>query len=222
MIQYVISVLVIGWLFFELKYNKSKIETAKQLYFHSWKSIALAVPSIVFLISSVVLLQEYTPNWMDWGWTKLFSNNSTNVITAPTQVIKVAPTVVGIDFRYVGIIGFWVVLGVLLPSFAKIEEKLFRHKVHSWKKVIIRSFVFGFVHMVMGISIFIALVLSVVGLFFHLRYKSTYTHYVNNGYDESQSEKLALVSASSYHAVYNFIIVTLLTISYIVVFYYEQ
>lgn len=221
MIQYIVGILVILLLFWELKKNNKKIEVAKMLYLHSWKNVGLAILSIMFVGTTSILLHDYVPNWMNWGWTSLFSDSPTNIVTTPIKVIEESPLILGIDLRYVGIIGFWLLLVVLLPSFALIEETLFRYEVHDWKTIIIRSFVFGFLHMIMGISIFIALILSIVGFFFHLRYKSTYNYYIKLGMNEMDSNDIALESTASYHVIYNFIIVTLLTVIYMMTFYYD-
>jgi hypothetical protein len=201
--SYFFTIFILATLVLELFQNKEKISNFKKYYFNSIKDWLLAI--FCFLFISITAFSTYNdvPEFLRWGWTSLIYEDSSNIIFSPSDTIKELPIVYGIDFRIIGIIAFGLLLTFLVPSLAYYEERMFRMGVTDWKGMIINSLKFGFVHMIVGISIYIALLLSVIGFIYHLRYKYSY---------ETKDGEKALTNSTAVHACYNFIVVIVMTL----------
>lgn len=77
--------------------------------------------------------------------------------------------------KYFGII-FILLLMVNVPNFAGMEESWFRQGTLTWGDAILRSFLFGMVHCLVGVPIAAGLAISINGLwlsFWYLQYGNT-------------------------------------------------
>lgn len=74
-------------------------------------------------------------------------------------------SLMGTNIKYVGVV-ICLLLLTGLPRWAAMEESWFRQGTVDWWDGIIRSLAFGFAHMLVGVSVVVALAISVVGLFF--------------------------------------------------------
>lgn len=75
----------------------------------------------------------------------------------------------GTDIKFVGILMCLIIL-TALPTWARIEEEWFRLGTVGWLDGLIRSLIFGFVHMLVGVPICAAIGLTAVGLFYTQMY----------------------------------------------------
>lgn len=92
------------------------------------------------------------------------------------------------------------ILMFAVPSLAQYEEEAYRQGTRDWKHGFLRSIRFGLIHLIMMIPIGAAFALSISGLWFT-------HHYFKGGVQRS----------TTYHAVYNSIIVGLLFVSLFII-----
>jgi hypothetical protein len=90
---------------------------------------------------------------------------------------------------------------------AKSEEETFRSLVFGTKKRIIASIKFGLVHMIVGVPLIVALVLALVGYIFSIFYVKSFNKAVM--IDPYTADKVAILSSTSVHTKYNFLVITL-------------
>ena len=156
----------------------------------------LGVMTTVITLTSVGL-----PKFMTWSWISMLGDGSAD---APSGNILAAPFKSG---SVIIICIFWLLLTLALPYLAKGEEKVFRSLVFSTKKRIITSIKFGLIHMVVGVPLFIALILAVVGYIFSIFYVKAFYKAVK--VDAKTADEVAINVSTSVHAKYNFLIVTI-------------
>jgi hypothetical protein len=101
--------------------------------------------------------------------------------------------------------GFWLLLSLALPYLAKGEEQTFRGLIFGTKKRIITSIKFGLVHMIVGVPLFIALILAVVGYIFSIFYVKAFNKAAK--VDPYTANEVAINVSTSVHAKYNFLII---------------
>jgi hypothetical protein len=123
---------------------------------------------------------------------------------APSGNIMAAPFRSG-SVIIIGI--FWLLLTLALPYLAKGEEQAFRSLVFSTKNRIITSIKFGLVHMVVGVPLFIALILAVVGYIFSIFYVKAFNKAAK--INPRSADEVAVNVSTSVHAKYNFLIITI-------------
>lgn len=90
---------------------------------------------------------------LNWSWAKLLGSEGGNVNLIGFQYLWFAPI-------------FALLLIAALPLLAKAEEDIFREGTRDWGNAVLRSVLFGLVHVVAGIPIGAALALSIAGLWF--------------------------------------------------------
>lgn len=140
-------------------------------------------PIIVLTIAAGVVLN--TVVGLKWGWTSfLHSDGSTSNINM-------------IGFSYLWYVPVFATLIILaMPHLTMLEEVTFRHGSKGFKSIMIRSLIFGLVHMIAGISLGFALALTIPGLWFSYQYK-----------------KGGIERSAAYHLVWNYAIVLVLLIT---------
>lgn len=111
----------------------------------------------IFIIVPVVYYFSNKIPFFSWHLGKLFKTESKNLGIIPLSV------------KGWGIL-FSIVFLAALPHLARFEEELFRKGTSSIPEAIVRSILFGFVHMLMGVNGSAAAALSVVGLWLSYRY----------------------------------------------------
>jgi len=203
MIFNIISTLVIGSaLYSSYKDFRKDSSLLKMAYFtrpldYLWSFLMmLGVMTTVITLTSVGL-----PKFMTWSWISMLGDGSAD---APSGNILAAPFKSG---SVIIISIFWLLLALALPYLAKGEEKVFRSLVFSTKKRIITSIKFGLIHMVVGVPLFIALILAVVGYIFSIFYVKAFKKAAK--VDPYTADEVALNVSTSVHAKYNFLIVTI-------------
>jgi hypothetical protein len=159
---------------------------------------------MIFVVILIAILSVTIP-FLQFGWMNLFVSGGGNLISAPVS----AGSQSSITFvRFLPPL-FFLTLIVVLPFFARYEEKLFRYGYEEWKGIIIQSIKFGLVHLVMGVSLATALAIIFAGLFFGYKYKKAFDkNVVTKDLDEAREE--ALLMSTTYHTLYNTVIAIIL------------
>ncbi len=155
---------------------------------------------IAIIVGVIFFYNLDLPRFMTWSWFSIFSGDSNDVGNVITQPFNSGSIPL--------ILSFWVILCIALPYLAKIEEEIFRSNILTLKKRVLYSLYFGFAHMVMGVSITVSLVLSVVGFIYSIFYIKEYNRIIKS--DPDNANTVATLASSSIHTKYNFILVTLL------------
>jgi hypothetical protein len=156
---------------------------------------------VMFVFVTVGILASVgLPKFMTWSWISMLGDGA----DAPSGNIMAAPFKSG---SVLVITGFLFLLSLALPYLAKGEEQAFRSLVFGTKKRIITSIKFGLVHMIVGVPLFIALILAVVGYIFSIFYVKAFNKAAK--VDPYSADKVAILASTSVHAKYNFLIITL-------------
>ncbi len=157
-------------------------------YWHFYRKITVAVVAqsigVVFVVTLVAGILYGTMPFLDRSWIYVLQpkyhvvkTQQVNPAGLATTVYRKEPTnsqaanVVTLPFKYgpIGIV-FGVFLLMALPLFAFEEEMMFRNGTKDWKQGAKRSLVFGLVHCIVGVPIFVGLAIGVGGMWFTLQY----------------------------------------------------
>ncbi len=159
-----------------------------QKHWHFYRKITVSIVAqsigAIFVVLIVAGLLYRTMPFLDRSWIYVLQpkyhvvkTQQVTVAGHATTVYRKEPTksqaqnVITLPFKY-GFVGitFGVVLLMALPLFAYEEEMMFRVGTHNWKQGCRRSLVFGLMHCIVGVPIFVGLALGVGGLWFTLQY----------------------------------------------------
>ena len=153
-----------------------------------WLWSFLLVISVFISVGTIISLDP--PLWLKFSWISFISDGqSQNLVTSPMTSGYVPLVII-----------FWVLMVFSLPYLAKMEEIMFREGVIDLGDRIKKSIIFGMIHMVMGIPLFVAMLLCITGFIFSIRYCKVYG--VLGGEE-------ALLASTSLHMKYNFILITI-------------
>jgi len=153
-----------------------------------WVWALLLVISV--LVSVGVIISLNPPSWLKFSWISFISGgHAQNLVTSPMTSGYVPLVIL-----------FWVLMAFSLPYLAKMEEIMFREGVIDLGARIKKSIIFGMVHMVMGIPLFVAMLLCIAGFIFSIRYCKVY---------RVLGSEEALLASTSLHMKYNFILITI-------------
>jgi len=203
MIFNIIAALVIGSaLYSSYKDFRKDSSLLKMSYFTRPLDYLWSFLMVIGVMTTVVTLASIgLPKFMTWSWISMLGDGSAD---APSGNIIAAPFRSG-SVIIIGI--FWLLLTLALPYLAKGEEQAFRSLVFSTKNRIITSIKFGLVHMVVGVPLFIALILAVVGYIFSIFYVKAFNKAAK--INPRSADEVAVNVSTSVHAKYNFLIITI-------------
>jgi hypothetical protein len=198
----IIATLVIGSaLYNSYKDFRKDSSVLKMAYVKNKIDYLWAFLLVMFVFVTVgVLASIGLPKFMTWSWISMLGSGA----DAPSGNIMAAPFKSG---SVLVITGFWFLLTLALPYLAKSEEETFRSLIFGTKKRIITSIKFGLVHMIVGVPLFIALILAIVGYIFSIFYVRAFNKAAK--VDPYSANKVAILASTSVHAKYNFLIITL-------------
>ena len=198
----IIATLVIGSaLYNSYKDFRKDSSVLKMAYVKNKIDYLWAFLLVMFVFITVGILASVgLPKFMTWSWISMLGDGA----DAPSGNIMAAPFKSG---SVLVITGFLFLLSLALPYLAKGEEQAFRSLVFGTKKRIITSIKFGLVHMIVGVPLFIALILAVVGYIFSIFYVKAFNKAAK--VDPYSADKVAILASTSVHAKYNFLIITL-------------
>jgi membrane protease YdiL (CAAX protease family) len=161
------------------------------------------------------IIYVYAPDFLKWGWGNLIFGNTANLALQPIDTAYQASQKVNelqgnsFDYGWLFLFPVWLLLILVLPFWAEIEENIFRKGVHSWKKIATNSINFGLIHLTMGIPICWALTLALPGFLFACRYKYVYHRHLKKFHDEKKAQEAGVEASTTDHAIYNAILITL-------------
>ncbi len=207
-VKVLLALLAVATIVFELYKNWDNLGFIIKI----WKRFRLMMffecfGMLVFVVVGFLLLNSYIPI-LSWGWSNLIYSGGGNILLSPViDSVKDGEVV----FTAIGTI-FLVALLFGLPFMAHYEEVAFRSYSSSrdWLYVIIQSLKFGFIHLLVGVPISIGLLLSVVGLFYALKYINAYIKATDQGLGPEDSNEEALLNCTAYHTMYNSILILVL------------
>lgn len=227
----VFSVGIVGLLIFELWSHRTKLQFVWQIYFKSGiLTYVRAVGILVITLSTYGLVDAIAPPFLRWGWANLIFGQPGNILFQPFTLFEPQATLspllasltawlpvgaiagvnaLSINWQTAFILGFWLLLVLLLPFWAQLEERIFRRGAQSWRKILIRSVQFGLLHLLAGIPILAGFVLIVPGFLFACRYKYVYDRQFRRTQDVVLAMEAGVHASTADHAVYNAILVTL-------------
>lgn len=203
MIFNIIATLVIGSaLYSSYKDFRKDSSLLKMAYFTRPMDYLWSFLMVIGVMTTVVTLASVgLPKFMTWSWISMLSSDGTD---AQSGNIMAAPFKSG-SVIIIGI--FWLLLTLALPYLAKGEEQTFRGLIFGTKRRIITSIKFGLVHMIVGVPLFIALILAVVGYIFSIFYVKAFDKAAK--VDPYTANDVAINVSTSVHAKYNFLIITI-------------
>jgi len=198
----IIATLVIGSaLYNSYKDFRKDSSVLKMAYVKNKIDYLWAFLLVMFVFVTIGALASIgLPKFMTWSWISMLGSGA----DAPSGNIMAAPFKSG---SVLVITGFWFLLTLALPYLAKGEEEAFRSLVFGTKKRIITSIKFGLVHMIVGVPLFVALILSVAGYIFSIFYVRAFNKAAK--VDPYSADKVAILASTSVHAKYNFLIITI-------------
>lgn len=224
-----------GYVFYTVAkslFTETSLQFTKKIVSKFTISMFLKILATLVLVTITAFFLNQLPI-LEWGWTKLIYNNTSNITLAPLQNKNL-----GSNIGNIISIVFLLMLLVVIPKFAYYEEEIFRTNAITIKKIMLRSLGFGLIHCIMGVSIGIGLALSIGGLLFASVYRKVYlqelskyhilTHdtiefTVENemyfSYHDNIMEKIdevnqnALIHSTSYHTMWNWILISIAIIA---------
>lgn len=166
---------------------------------------------ILLLVTALIAigLIKFFP-LLGWGWGRLIFGTTANIIVAP---ILSSATSSSLLMKVPGFIAMFLLLSAM-PFFVWVEEIDFRKGHIEWKPICIQSIKFGLIHLIMGIPIGMGLALSIPGFVFACKYRKAYLSL--EGLTEHEREDHAVMASTAYHAVYNCVIILLLSLLFFI------
>ena len=190
-----------------LKLERNNMNFIQQI----WRRFrrAMLLQCLLALASTSVLayvLITYVPG-TSFSWTGLLLNDGGNIFTAP--LIDASSN----EYVAIRLLALLLILAFLLilPFLAKFEEEIFRKGHSDWKSISWESTKFGLVHCLVGVPIGFGIALIVTGFFYGYHYKRALEKNMESfGYLRAEEE--AVMVSTTYHTMYNSIIVTVLLV----------
>lgn len=214
----IISYLLMAWVFFNsyLLWKKNP-QLIKRVYTQNLKDYLWSFIMVICVLSFIVVISTIgIPNFLKFSWPSLLDSGGSNLIVSPmtsSSGLFNTPHWITITCSLV----IYLVLSLCLPYLAKSEEDIFRSCAFSKKERFINSLKFGFVHMIVGVPIYVAMILCVIGWIFSQKYVNTFKK--NYDFDEPErfenANETAVMSATSLHAKYNLWILTIAILSFL-------
>lgn len=157
------------------------------------KAILSAALVVVAVLGLGIALFLYGGPVLQFSWLKLLAATPQEAAGAGQNLL-----VAGLRIPFF----VWVFLALLMlnvPRLALNEEYLFREGVHGRVKVGLYSVMFGLAHCLVGVPVSIGLALTIAGLWFAYQYRLG-----------------GVERAAAYHAIHNWIILTLFAVAILV------
>jgi len=157
------------------------------------------------------VLSDYLP-WTNWGWWHLLGGIGNPAIGE----IDLGSSPTGLAVSAALAVTFPLVFGVAAIREARAEEVSFRkgNQRLSRRRRLIRAFMFGMVHIIIGIPIYACCALMVPGLWLDYVYQRGYEQEVaKNSSEDVRAEEAGVNAASAQHAFYNLLIIVIVEIA---------
>ena len=159
---------------------------------------------LLTIATAVALLQ--VPG-LKYGWLNLFFVGGGNMLIKPIMEISGSTS---ISIRLM-VPAFFLALAFIFPFSARYEERSFRKGYDEWAPIIKQSIKFGLAHCLVGVPLAVGIALIIPGFFYGYKYKRAFDRNVETmGYSRAEDE--AVVISTTYHTMYNMIVVTFLLV----------
>lgn len=222
--------------------------TIRNSYGFFWQHTALVVKQFrwrmyfelmglfVHVIPIGIILWATIP-FMKWGWLSLFYEHGGNMGIRPLTDLGQSESRI---LASVGIVGI-IVLALVMPHLTFFEERAFRKGHYTWRSIIRQSIKFGFVHMIVGVPLFGAIMISCVGFYFATVYRKIYREtkriltiqpnfkfeypVASEESEEDEDSKdapeeiaqgIAILESTAYHTMWNWILLSIAVILLII------
>lgn len=167
----------------------------KRFRFWMFLQILGIIALIYFTYAALITITPY----FGYGWLNLIAKDGGNILITPIfsafnstmYIVRCFPSV------------FFFAFLLSLPFMARLEENIFRRGIHTWGKIIWRSVVFGFMHLIIGIPVGVGIVLIIPGFFFACVYRKTYLKLVSQNIAQKNARNEAVLESTSYHTMMN-------------------
>ena len=160
---------------------------------------------VLFVLTIVIAVLLWQVPGLHYGWLNLFSSNGGNMLIQPVQEGSKSTN----ELVRLSVPLFFIALAVGLPFLAKSEEEGFRKGVIEWGDITKKSIKFGLIHCLVGVPLAAGIALILSGLFYGLKYKRAFDVNVKvMGYRQAEEE--AVMVSTTYHTMYNTIVVAIL------------
>lgn len=189
----------------------------KRVYFTKLKDYFLSSLMMISVLFTVIgILSIGIPDFLKFSWLNLLGGKGTNLIISPVSSAGSGhPGIITILASFI----FYVALCICLPYLAKAEEEMFREGKISTSQRIKSSIVFGFIHMIVGVPLFVAIILCVLGWIFSERYINSFMKNLNT-HSEKTANEVAIFDATSLHAKYNFLVLTIVYVFTVIIYFF--
>lgn len=169
---------------------------------------------VIAIIAFAITASEYIP-FLGWGWTNIFFKGGGNILLAPVIEIQnstpvTATAIHTISMKQCLVLAFLLLFILAAPFLTKSEEDSFRKGHWRWQEISKKSVIFGLIHLTVGIPLSSAFALIGAGFFLGWKYRRAYIKLTKQGMDWWQAEEEAVLVSTTYHTVYNTLIVALL------------
>ncbi|MGF1515915.1 MAG: tetratricopeptide repeat protein [Elainellaceae cyanobacterium] len=232
------SIGIIALMVADLWRQRQRLGLIRTVYFRCGLLTYLrAAGTIAITIAAFLSAYQVFPPFMRWGWSSLIFGQPSNIIFQPFNLFSggvagltyagaIAEHLVGqvipwagllskvaiataIPWAALSITGFWLLLLLGIPFWARLEEHIFRRGANTWKKIAVRSTQFGLVHLLAGIPLLGGVVLILPGFLFACRYKYVCDRHFRRHQNLEQAQEAGVAASTADHAVYNAILVSL-------------
>lgn len=241
-LPWVMSALIVSFVVLDLWKNRSRLGFVWKTYFRSGVlAYVRALGILVATLSTYLLAESVAPPFLQWGWANLVFGQPGNILFQPFNLLQmispalhsgaiaplwatVLPLAIALnsvvqtewamlDWADLLILGFWLLLVLGIPFWARLEERIFRRGANTWRQIAVRSTQFGLAHLVAGIPILAGFVLIVPGFLFACRYKYVHDRHLRRNDNFFQAQEAGVAASTADHAIYNAILVTLLVVT---------
>ncbi len=202
----VVTFLVLGFVGFRLfgGLRATRTGPGRTLVARVWRNIGWRhiwpVPLLLAVVIAVATALVMIPG-LSWGWWSALGGEGNPVFASSESTI-------GTFWEWLIPLAFMALLFPALPLFAYAEERMFRGGAEHWSagRRVLKTIQFGLIHALIGIPIGAAIALSIGGAYFMWVYLRRFqTVATRDG---------ALIESATAHAVYNGLIVIMLTIAF--------
>jgi hypothetical protein len=158
----------------------------------------------VLTVALAMAAYEHAPAVLRWGWFSLLGTGGGSAVTQPLVRTgshlgigsAIATTLVYLAFV------------LAMPFIAQREEQIFRAGRDRWPDICLRSVLFGLSHLIVGIPIIVALVLSVPGFLLAARYRYVFFRSIESGMSRDAAIDAGVRSSTQDHSLYNVFLIT--------------
>lgn len=219
-LKVVLQIVALGIFFWQIWDTIPDLRKRRGFIKDVWSRVTpRVVLETIAMLGVVVALAVAGWHWapfLQHGWLGWATGSEGNALFSPIAHMSFSQYW---GLRVLGALCFGAIL-LMLPFWAEVEEKIFRAHRLEWNRIVKASIVFGLVHLIVGVPLIAAPILSVVGLFYGFVYRrawyqawkrslrlcDNYEDALRYCWDE------ALITSTAYHTLYNSILIGLLII----------